>query len=171
MAALVVAVHHCTDSLSGSPLGPLSQPEARSVAVTWPGTAWPCYMIILAVGAGRFASWFFSPGPGFPIFPIFHPKLCNTRHTWIACTKSGKRGQSFSLFTQIFRRHRLRGLRWQALLCHRHQSSLFGVPMLACLQGSRLEPSTELNHGSFASNSVRSIQKHVNWYSRAMGTY
>ena len=26
--------------------------------------------------------------------------------------------------------------------CHRHQSSLFGVPMLACLQGSRLEPST-----------------------------
>ena len=45
----------------------------------------------------------------------------------------------------IFRRHRLRGLRWQALLCHRHQSSLFGVPMLACLRGSRLEPSTELN--------------------------
>ena len=25
-------------------------------------------------------------------------------------------------------------------------SSLFGVPMLACLRGSRLEPSTELNY-------------------------
>ena len=45
----------------------------------------------------------------------------------------------------IIHRHRLRGLCWQALLCHRHQCSLFGVPMLACLRGSRLEPSTGLN--------------------------
>ena len=51
------------------------------------------------------------------------------------------------------RRHsRLRGLWWQSLLCHRHQSSLFGVPtgILACLRGSHFEPSTdsELLHQS-----------------------
>ena len=45
------------------------------------------------------------------------------------------------------RRHNLRGLCWQLLqVCpsHRHQRSLFGVPMQACLRGSRLEPSTNL---------------------------
>jgi hypothetical protein len=45
---------------------------------------------------------------------------------------------------------RLRSLRWQAVRILWHQSSRAGfcplcIPMLACLRGSRLEPSTELN--------------------------
>jgi len=50
-----------------------------SVAVAKPGIAWPSCMIILARGAGRFASWFFSAGPGFPIF------LCIYRLVSIRC--------------------------------------------------------------------------------------